>query len=205
MSAFEKFFSDFVSAIKGRDSKFLSGVYSSWLESSGVVPPGERKALLESLPSQLAMIASARLKAIEEYDGFHVALLDADGSEISMAFTGKGGLFEYFDAQSNLASFKMIYAIGYIVEGGRLRVLINGKRNPFVGDIGDSGFVSLINSALKSGKNEMALQALTDSPIEASIKISSAPRGEILDTNSANVLDWKGTIKGRVSLEFSAE
>jgi len=205
METFKKFLSDFFDAIRHKDAGFLKNVYSEWMENSGAVPDEEKEKLLASLPEQLATLASAKLKSIEEYDGYHIAKLDSGGSEIEMVFAEKGGSYFYFNGQSNLKAFKKVYSIGYIVEGGRLRVIVNGKRNPFIGDIGDSGFASPINSALKKGSNEITLQALSDAPIEASIKISSAKRGEIVDTNQADVLDWKGTIKGSASLKFDAE
>ncbi|MFH1684782.1 MAG: hypothetical protein ABH983_00595, partial [Candidatus Micrarchaeota archaeon] len=101
--------------------------------------------------------------------------------------------------------FKQVYAIGYAIQGGSLRVLFNGKRNIVADKIQNSGFNSIINSALEIGENEITLESVDGTSLTVSLKISSAKPGDIVSTDQGNVLNWDGTVKEPVNLRFSAE
>src|SRR5512143_1364807 len=143
---FAEFMRRFIEAVGKGDSAFLEAVYRDWFGSSGVMPGASVGDFLKAARGDLAGIGKSSLAGTECFGDFCVASLkDADGSEFSLAFRKKGGSWAFFNERTNLASFKKIYAIGWLVEGeGRLAVLFGGKEYPVLRDIGSSGFVSMI-------------------------------------------------------------
>jgi hypothetical protein len=205
---FKVFLDAFFAAIKGEDKGFMRGVYQDWFESSGVVPKEQEDYFYDAMFGDLKQLPECSLTGTESIDEFDIARLKApDGSEATLVFMRKGDSWIYFDARTNLTLFKKVYAINYNVKGGRLRILFNGKRSPVVGDIeaGRNGFISMINSALEIGENEITLQPLDGKPVEVSLQISSAKTGEILDTGQGDVLNWNGTVEEPARLSFNAE
>jgi hypothetical protein len=214
MLTFEDFFPRYLEAIRKRDIAFLKNVYLDLYETSGLAAGSAEEddadKFFAMLPDMLKEFASPALKIgkIEQYDDFATVKMNSGDSEIEAAFRKKGDSWSFFDGRIGYVSFKKTYALSYQVNGeGSIRVLINGKRNPFVGDITGMGFISLINSALKVGKNEMTLQPLSAAPISARIQVSSAKSGEMLDTGQGDVLSWEGKIPGNGGkiLSFNAE
>ncbi len=205
--SFKEFMGRFLKAINEGDAEFLKAVYLDWFQSSGVMKGGRFEDFLAAALPDLKGMAGSRLEGEESFGDFHIALLrDEDGSESSLAFREKGGSFVFFNERSGFAAFKKVYALGYAIEGGRLRVLFNGKRFPLMYEIGSSGAVSLINCALVPGGNELTIEpALPGASITASIRISSAPEGGIINSAQGDVLSWDGPVSGPVKLKFAAD
>jgi hypothetical protein len=130
---------------------------------------------------------------------------DSDGSQYSLTFMKKGGSWIYFNERTNFSLFKKIYALGYVVDGQeRLGILFNGKRSPVLAEIGSSGFVSLINAALRPGDNEITILP-GKSPARVTIRISSAKSGDVINSAQGDVLSWEGIVKEPVKLNFRAD
>lgn len=203
---FEEFLKAYFNAIRNEDAAFIKKVYSEWLETSGAVPKGQEDGFLKAAFESLKPMLSGKLERTEQYDGFHLAhFKDAEG-EFSLTFRERDDSFVFFNERSNYSLFKKVYAIGYNVSGGKLRMLFNGKRSPAVTDIDStSGFVSMINSALQVGKNEIELMSPDGAELVVSLRISSAKEGDIMNSNQGDALSWDGKVKDPVKLDFTAE
>lgn len=207
---FEQFFADFIAAIKRKDRDFMKAVYADWLETSGVVPKDKLEYFFSEMFNELADVAACTLDRSETMGEFVIAhLKDRGGADSQMFFRKKGGSWSFFNERINYSLFKRAYAINYEVEGeGSLRFLFNGKRSPAVPDVpgGRSGFISLINSMLVAGKNELTLQPMgTRGQLKASIRVSSGSMGDVMDSAQGDVLSWDGTLNVAVKFKFDAE
>jgi len=204
--AFKEFVSALFRAIGSEDKTFLKAAYLDWFESSGLMKGAKFEDFLDAAMPELKALVGCRLVREECFDDFCIAhLKNADGPEFEYAFRKKGDSYAYFNERSGFARFRKVYALGYFVEGGRLRVLFNGKRFPVVYEIGSSGAVSLINSALKVGANEITLEpAQAGTKVRASIRISSEVEGGIINSAQGDVLSWDGELEGKVALKFDA-
>jgi hypothetical protein len=204
---FKAFLERFFSSIGRGDSDFLRGVYLDWFESSGAMPDREFGEFLDAAMPDLRDMLGSSLAGEECFGDFCIAhMKGADGSAFSLAFRRKGSSFVFFNERSGFASFRKAYALNYALDGGRLRVLFNGKRSPIIYEIGSTGFVTLINSALKPGANEMTLEpAVAGAKVKASIRISSGTEGDIMDSAQGDALSYDGVVGGPVTLKFLAE
>lgn len=203
VSDFEGFVNEYFEAIRNEDVEFIRKVYSEWLETSGAVPPGKEDDFLRAAFESLKPMVNGKLERTEELGNFLVAhFRDAEG-EFSLTFKKKDGSYIFFNERSNYSKFKKVYAMNYNLSGGKLMVLFNGSRTPLIGEIGNSGFVSLINSVLEPGENEIALEPVGE--VKGSLQISSAKEGEILDSAEGDVLNWGGTLKEPLKLKFHVE
>ncbi len=204
-SNFEEFLTEYFNAIKNDDLEALGKIYGDWLETSGEVPEEQKGEFTKMIIGDLKQLADLKIDRTEEIGDFDKVYMKIDDGEFSLTFKKKGDSWIFFNEKSNFSLFKQIYAIGYAIQGGALRVLFNGKRNPTVGEIQNSGFNSIINSALEIGENEITLESVEGTSLTVSLKISSAKSGEIISTDQGNVLNWEGTVKEPVSLKFTAE
>lgn len=203
--AFKDFMGRFFKAVRESDAGFLKGVYSDWFASSEVMPGAPFEAFLEAAMPDLKGVAECTLAGDECFGDFCVAKLRGpDNSESSISFRRKGDSFVFFNARSGYASFKRAYALGYSVEGGGVRILFNGRRHPDVYEIRSSGAVSLINSALVPGDNEITLEPLGGG-VRASIRVSSAEKDGVINSAQGDALSWDGEVAGPVTLRFRAE
>ncbi|MFH0884267.1 MAG: hypothetical protein V1861_00995 [Candidatus Micrarchaeota archaeon] len=205
--SFTDFMARFFKAIEGEDAVFLKAVYLDWFESSGVMKGGRFGDFLAAAMPDLKGMAGSRLAGEECFDDFCIAYLKgADGSEFSLTFRKKDDSYIFFNERSGFAGFKKVYALGYALEGGRLRILFNGKRAPIVHEIESSGAVSFINSALKLGANEITLEpVVAGERINATIRISSGAEGGVMNSAQGDVLSWDGEVSKPVILKFDAE
>ncbi len=205
---FDDFIRAYLKAIADYDEGFLKAVYEDWFASSGVVKGLDMDGFLRAAKADLKQFEHCRPEGKECFDDFCIAKLKGPfGAEHSLSFRRKGDGWGYFDERSNLARFNKVYAIAYHVEGkGGLRIMFGGRRTPAVRDIeGDtSGFVSMINSALEKGGNEITLLPL-GGEIGVSVRISSGVQGGIMDTSAGDALSWQGRLKGPLKLRFEAE
>jgi hypothetical protein len=205
MSGFEEFLTGFFNAIKNDDFDFLNKLYADWLESSGVVPEEQKAQFVSLVIGDLKGLAGLEIDRCEEIGDFDIVYMKAEGGEVSIVFRKKGDSWVFFNEKSNFTQFKQVYALGYSVEGGKLRVLFNGKRTPAADILESSGFNSLINSVLKPGENEITLESVDGSELKVTLMISSAKSGEVISSDQGNVLNWSGTVKEPVRLKFTAE
>ncbi len=205
---FDDFIKGYLRAIKEGDEGFLKEVYEEWFLTSGAGGGMALEGFIKAALPELRELEHCRLEAKECFDDFCIARLKGPfGLERSIWFRRRGERWRYFDERSGLARFRKVYAIAYHVQGkGGLRILFGGRRAPAVGDIeGDTtGFISMINSALEKGENELTLQPL-GGEIEVSVRISSGEPGEVMDTSAGDSLSWKGILKGPLKLRFSAD
>lgn len=205
--AFSQFMADFFKALKGWDVRFLTGVYSDWFESSGVMPDRKIGEFLSAAKLDLTGMAGSKMAGSECFDDFCIAACKGkDGSEFSLTFKKKGDSFVFFNERSGFAQFGKVYALGYAVDGGKIRIRFNGKRSPLIYEMETSGAVSFINSALKNGENEITLEpAAAGSKARVSIRISSAAEGGIINSSQGDVLAWDVEVADTVSRKFFAE
>ncbi len=202
---FAAFIKRFIEAVRKDDAVFLEAVYRDWFASSGIMPGSSVGEFLKMARDDLEGIGKSAFMESECFGEFCVAQLkDADGSAFSLCFRKKADSWEFFNERTGLSSFKKIYAIGYMVEGeGRLAVRFNGAESPVLRDIGSSGFASMINAALKVGRNELTL-INSGKPVRATIRISSGKEGEVMDSAQGDVLSWEGVVDKAASLGFDA-
>lgn len=204
--AFREFMAAFFKAVKDGDAAFIRNVYGEWAEKCGY---GESiDLLLPQIISQLGQLPPGKLENAESFGDFDLAHLKLDdGSDVTMVFRRQGGSWAFFNERSGYADFKKAYAIQYGAEGGRLRMLFNGKRSPFLYEIPDGaqGVLSLINSAIKPGGNELTLESPDGVPVRASIRISGAEKDGIINSAQGDVLSWDGEVAGPVTLKFNAD
>lgn len=203
-ATFEEFIKEYFEAIKNEDVEFIKKVYSEWLETSGAVPRGQEEQFLKAAFESLKPMVNGKLDKTDEYGNFIVGHFKSDEGEFSLTFKKKGDGFIFFNERSNYSKFKKVYAMNYNLSGGSVRILFNGSRTPAIYEIQNSGFVSLINSVLEPGENEITLQA-ADGEVKGSVQISSAKEGEILDSAQGDVLNWEGTLKEPIKLKFQIE
>lgn len=201
---FEGFIREYFDAIKNENVEFIKKVYSEWLETSGAVPAGEEEQFLKAAFESLRPMASGKLHKTEEMGNFIVGHFKSDEGEFSLTFKKKDGSYVFFNERSNYSKFKKVYAMNYNLSGGSVRIFFNGSRTPVVGEIENSGFISLINSVLEPGENEITLEPV-GGEVEGSVQISSAKEGEILDSAQGDILNWEGSLKGPVILKFEIE
>ncbi|MCI0504177.1 hypothetical protein L0Y65_05730 [Candidatus Micrarchaeota archaeon] len=204
--SFKEFVGEFFSAAKSGDAAFIRNVYQEWAEKCGYGENMDR--LLPQIISQLGQLPPGKLENAESFDDFDLAHLKLDdGSDVTMVFRRKGGSWFFFNERSGYADFKKAYAIQYGAEGGRLRVLFNGKRSPFLYEIpeGAQGVLSLINSAIKPGENALTLESPDGVPVKASIRISGAEKDGIIDSSQGDVLSFDGVVAKQVMLKFEAK
>ena len=198
---FEDFIREYFDAIKNENIDFIKKVYSEWLETSGAVAPGKEEQFLKAAFESLKPMVGGKLDETEDLGNFIVGHFKSDEGEFSLTFKKKDGSFIFFNERSNYSKFQKVYAMNYNLQGAGARVLINGSRTPVIGEIHGSGFVSLINCVLEPGENEITLEPAGE--VKASIQISSAKEGEILDSAQGDVLNWEGTLTGPLSLKFT--
>ncbi|MEW6036434.1 MAG: hypothetical protein AB1529_07525 [Candidatus Micrarchaeota archaeon] len=202
---FVDFFKEYLAAVKAGDMGFIRDVYSDWFASAGV--PGNLDDFLKAGMPDLKKAAEGALAKEECFGPFCIAHMKDDSGEYSLTFRKKGDSWIFYNERTNFSKFGNVYAISYSVKGsGRLRIYFNGKRSPFVADIqpGHEGFVSLINSALAIGENELTLDSLDRVPLEVSIRVSSAKPGGVIDSAQGDVLAWEGKVEDPVRVSFKA-
>ncbi|MFN7991544.1 MAG: hypothetical protein U0R44_05285 [Candidatus Micrarchaeia archaeon] len=204
---FSGFMGLFQEAVRRKDMEFLGKAYGDWFSSSDIGQKGGLDGFLKAAFNDLEPIGRSRFERSECFGDFCIATMTGpDGSPFSLTFRKRGDSWIFFNERSGLGAFKKIYAFSYSVSGsGRLGILFNGSPSPILRDIGSSGFVSLINAALKKGDNELKVLPLGKGDVEVSIAISSARAGEIIDTAQGDVLSWRGIVKEPVVLKFTAE
>jgi hypothetical protein len=203
---FADFFRDYLAAVKAGDMGFIRNVYSDWFASAGM--PGKLDDFLKAGMPDLKKAAAGAYAKEECFGPFCIAHMKDASGEYSLTFRKKGDSWIFYNERTNFSKFGNVYAISYSVKGaGRLRIYFNGKRSPFVSDIGagTEGFVSLINSALSVGTNELTLDSLDRVPLQVSIRVSSAKPGGVIDSAQGNVLIWEGKVEDPVSVSFTAE
>ncbi len=200
---FDDFIKRYMGALDKGDRRFLKGVYAEWSRTSG--GSGSLKALLEETRAGLE---NSRVDRKDCFGDFCVVRMRGPyGLERSLTFRRSGKGWSYFDERSGLAAFRKVYSISYEVRGkSGLRMLFGGQRAPVMEDIeGDTdGYVSIINSALRKGENEISLIPLAGR-VDAWVKISSCRRGGTMDLSAGDALSWRGTIDGPYSLRFRAD
>ena len=201
---FEEFIGKYFEAIKNEDLGFVKKVYSDWLETSGAVPRGQEEQFLKAAFESLKPMIGGRLEKTEEMGNFIIGHFKSDEGGFSLTFKKEGDAYIFFNERSNFSKFKKVYAMNYNISGGGVRVLFNGSRTPVIEKISGSGFVSLINSVLEPGPNEITLEP-AGGEMECSLQISSAKEGEILDTAQGDVLNWEGVLARPVTLKFRVE
>lgn len=203
---FSQFMARFFKALGSYDVPFLKEVYGDWFESSGIMPDRKIEEFLAAAKLDLSSMAGSRLAGNECFGGYCIAKCrGADGAEFELTFMKKGGTFVFFNERSGFAQFKKVYALGYAVDGGKIRMLFNGNRSPLVYEIATSGAVSFINSALRPGENELTLEPVAaGSKAHVSIRISSAAEGGIINSSQGDVLAWDGEVGTRITLRFNA-
>jgi hypothetical protein len=203
---FGDFIRKFIDALAKKDEAFMKGAYADIL-ASGIVPDDQKAGFFEMAFSMLENVKNLPLEGTECFDDFCIATFKGeDDSTLSFTFMKKGESWVLFSERMNLKSFKKVYGIGYVVEGEeRLGILFNGKKSPIVRDIGSSGMISLINSALTPGENELTLIPPQGMTVKADIRISSAAEGEAMNSAQGDVLIWQGEVKEPVKLKFRAE
>lgn len=205
MGSFEDFLNEFFNAAKSDNFDFINKVYADLVETSGEVPPEQKGEFAKMIMGDLKQLAELKVDRIEEIGDYPVAYMKVPDGEFSVTFMKKGDSWVFFNEKMNFTKFKKVYAIGYQVDGGALRVLFNGKRTPLADKIQNSGFNSIINSGLNVGENELTLESIDGAELKVSLQISSAKEGEIVTTSDGNVLKWEGAVKEPVKLQFSAE
>ncbi len=205
--SFKAFIARLFKAIKNGDTAVLKAVYLDWFESSAVMPDRGFEDFIAAALPDLRQLPANKLASEESFDDFCIAHFKGrDGSELSLTFRKKGDSFIFFNERSGFAAFSKVYALNYVLDGGKLRVLFNGKRSPIIHEIESSGFVSFINSALKVGANEITLEPVeAGKSVKASIRISSGAEGEIMESAAGDVLSWDGNVSAPVTLKFDAK
>jgi len=205
MSSFQDFLTEFFNAAKSDNFEFLNKAYSDLVETSGEVPEHQRGEFAKMIIGDLKQLAELKIDRIEEIGEYDIVYMKIPDGEFSLAFKKKGDSWIFFNEKMNFTKFKQVYAIGYSVQGGSLRVLFNGKRTPIADKVQNSGFNSIINSVLNVGENEMTIESIDGAELSVKITISSAKEGDVISTDEGNVLSWSGTVKEPVSLKFVAE
>jgi len=205
--SFKAFIARLFKAIKGGDVAALKTVYLDWFESSAVMPDRGFEDFIAAALPDLRKLPENKLASEECFDDFCIAHFNGkDGSDNTLTFKKKGDSFIFFNERSGFAAFGKVYALNYVLDGGKLRMLFNGKRSPIIHEIESSGFVSFINSALKVGANEITLEPVeADKSVKASIRISSGVEGDIMDSAAGDVLAWDGIVSAPVTLKFEAK
>jgi hypothetical protein len=203
-ATFEKFVREYFKAIRSEDLDFIKKVYADWLETSGAVPKGQEEQFLKAAFESLKPMANGKLDKTDEFGDFFVGHFKDPEGEFSLTFRKMGDSWIFFNERSNYSRFKRVYAMNYNLSGGKVNVLFNGSRTPLIYEIQGSGFVSLINSVLVPGENEITLEP-AGGEVSGSLQISSAKEGEILDSAQGDVLNWEGVLKERASLKFKIE
>ena len=205
--SFRAFIARLFKAIKNGDVAVLRTVYLDWFESSAVMPDRSFDDFIAAALPDLGRLPENRLVREECFDDFCIAHFKGkDGSDMTLTFRKKGDSFIFFNERSGFAAFKKVYALNYVLDGGKLRMLFNGKRSPIVHEVESFGFVTFINSALKVGANEITLEPVdAGASVKASIRISSGPEGDIMESAAGDVLSWDGEVGKAVSLKFDAE
>jgi len=204
-SKFEEFLTGYFNAIKNDDLDYLGKVYQDWLDTSGEVPEEQKGQFTKMIIGDLKQLAELKIDRTEEIGDFDIVYMKIDDGEFSLTFKKKEDSWVFFNEKSNFTLFKQVYAIGYAIQGGTVRVLFNGKRTIAADKIQNSGFNSIINSVLNVGENEMTLESVDGQEATVSLTISSAKPGEMISTDQGNVLKWEGKVKEPVSLKFTAE
>ena len=205
MSSFQDFLTEFFNAAKSDNFEFLNKAYSDLVETSGEVPEHQRGEFAKMIIGDLKQLAELKIDRIEEIGEYDIVYMKIPDGEFSLAFKKKGDSWIFFNEKMNFTKFKQVYAIGYSVQGGSLRILFNGKRTPIADKVQNSGFNSIINSVLSIGENEMTMESIDGAELSVKITISSAKEGDVVSTDEGNVLSWSGTVKEPVSLKFVAE
>ena len=205
MSSFQDFLTEFFNAAKSDNFEFLNKVYADILETSGEVPEDQRGEFTKMIIGDLKQLAELKIDRIEEIGEYSIVYMKIPDGEFSLAFKKKGDSWIFFNEKMNYTRFKQVYAIGYSVQGGSLRILFNGKRTPIADKVQNSGFNSIINSVLNVGENEMTIESIDGAELSVKLTISSAKEGDVVSTDEGNVLSWSGTVKEPVSLKFVAE
>lgn len=205
MSSFQDFLTEFFNAAKSDNFEFLNKAYSDLVETSGEVPEHQRGEFAKMIIGDLKQLAELKIDRIEEIGEYSIVYMKIPDGEFSLAFKKKGDSWIFFNEKMNYTRFKQVYAIGYSVQGGSLRILFNGKRTPIADKVQNSGFNSIINSVLNVGENEMTIESIDGAELSVKLTISSAKEGDVVSTDEGNVLSWSGTVKEPVSLKFVAE
>lgn len=205
MSSFQDFLTEFFNAAKSDNFEFLNKAYSDLVETSGEVPEHQRGEFAKMIIGDLKQLAELKIDRIEEIGEYSIVYMKIPDGEFSLAFKKKGDSWIFFNEKMNYTRFKQVYAIGYSVQGGSLRILFNGKRTPIADKVQNSGFNSIINSVLNVGENEMTIESIDGAELSVNLTISSAKEGDVVSTDEGNVLSWSGTVKEPVSLKFVAE
>jgi hypothetical protein len=199
MDSIEDFIKKLAKAIINNDIAFLKRVYGEWFDTSGVA----KQAKFEDIVASMTFISTMKINSVDSFDDFAIIHGVSDDNELELVFQKTQESWIYVNNYSHLSEFKCIYSINYSCSG-KMRLLFNKKRSPFISDgSSDSTIISMINSALKVGENELTIQVLEGSPVNAMIIISSGSRGEIMDSNSGEVLNWSGKINKSTVLKFT--
>ena len=204
MADFDEFMKQFLTAVKENDSEFLKGVYSEWLKSSGMKEQLDAAGGFDALLGELAYLDAYTFKSSESFDDFFIANLDGP-DEQKLVFKKKADSWVVFNEMSNKGLFKTMYSLNYNIEAGKLRILFNGKRSPFVKDTEGQGFNSLINSALVVGDNEITLESIENKELKVDIRISGGAEGGVVDSSQGDAISYQGVVKDPVKLNFKAE
>jgi hypothetical protein len=202
MADFDAFFKEFMGAIKSGDRQFIRKVYSEF----DIEKEMSEEQFFRIISQMIGPLADRKPDSVESFDDFYIMHFREEGGELNLTFMKKGDSFVMYNEKANYSRFKKVYRIGYAIEGGgSVAIFFNGKRFPFLREIGASGFVSLINSALVAGENELTLIPPEKGQAKVSISISSAKEGDIMDSAQGDVLSWEGEVKEPVKLKFRAE
>jgi hypothetical protein len=199
---FDEFMEKFSEAVGSKDREFIRQVYSGF-DIKAEMP---EEQFFKMIFQMLEPLAGRKPDDTEKFDDFYIAHFKEGDGQLNMTFLKRGESFVMYNDKANYGEFQKAYAIGYSVTGdARLKVLFNGKRFPILRDMGESGFASMINSALVPGENEITLMPAESGPVKATIKISSAMKDGVIDTTQGDVLVWEGEVKEPVKLRFRAE
>ncbi len=202
---FKAFMARYFKALKESDLAFLKGVYLDWFGSSKVMPDRSVDEFLQAAMLSLKDMAGGKLAGSECFDDFCIAHCAGKDGPFDLTFRKKGDSYAFFNERSGFAAFSKVYALNYSIDGGKLRILFNGKRSPVVYEIEGSGFVTLINSALKAGENEITLEPIdAGRKVKASVQVSSGVEGSVMETTQGDVLNWSGTVEKPVKVKFAA-
>ncbi|MCI0527917.1 MAG: hypothetical protein L0Y56_10820 [Nitrospira sp.] len=203
---FKVFIGKFAEALAKKDEAFMKEIYADIL-ASGIVPEDQKPDFFTMVFSVLENVKNLPLESTECFGDFCIAHFKGeDDSKLSFTFMKKGSSWVLFSERMNFSSFRKAYAINYVVDGeDRLKVLFNGKETPVLRDIGSSGVVTLINSALNVGENELTITPPQGKSIKVTIRISSGMEGEPMNSAQGDVLSWEGTVSEPQKLKFRAD
>ena len=199
-TALDKLVEDAKEAAVNKNADFFKELYGSQMEIFG----GE-KVFLENADMIYGMYQNIdNAKSYACSAEFCEILLD---DSASVAFRFDQGKLSAWSGVENLADLTQVYAIQINGQkGATLDIGFNGDKRivQFRDRLNSSYIDSNIVGYLVKGKNKLYLTPNEMPSQEVEVIITSAKEGEIIASESGNVLKWKGVIDKLTELEFDA-